>query len=84
MRAGLAARRISALLRGSATSVVLKEVSACPWPAAGAVLPDSISRSTSGARSVAMACLSRMISTSVALATSITAMMRAMRCRLSA
>ena len=85
-RAGLAARRMRALLCGSASSVVLKEVSACPGAAAAAVgvAPASIRRATSGARSVAMACLSGMISTSLALETSMAAMILPRRCRLSA
>ena len=84
-RAGLAARRIRALLRGSAISVVLNEVSLCPWAAAGAAaLPPSISRATSGARSAATAFLSGITSTSLALETSMAATMRARRCRLSA
>ena len=82
IRAPLAARRISELLRGSATTVVLNEVSACAAAAGPAV--DSISRSTKGARSEAIACLSGSTSTSVALATSMAAMMRPMRRRLSA
>lgn len=84
-RAGLAARRISELLRGSASSVVLNEVSAWPWAAAGAApLPPSMRRATRGARSTARALRSGMISTSLALETSIAAMMRPRRCRLSA
>ena len=88
-RAGLAARTISALLRGSASSVVLNELSVCPWATPCAVpvavaLPPSIRRDTSGARSVAMACCSGITSTSLALETSMAATMRARRCRLSA
>ena len=83
IRAPLAARRISELLRDSATTVVLNEVSACAAAAAGPAV-DSISRSTKGARSEAIACLSGNTSTSVALATSMAAMMRPMRRRLSA
>jgi len=88
-RAGFAARTMSALLRGSGKSVVLNEVSVWPWAAAGAaavpVPPEpSIRRETSGARAEAMACCSGITSTSVALATSMAATMRASRCRLSA
>ena len=53
-RAGLAARKIRALLRGSASKVVLNDVSA--WPtAAPPAWPESIKRVTNGARSVAIA-----------------------------
>ncbi len=86
-RAGLAARTTMALLRGSASSVVLKDVSVWPCAAAGAAAlaePPSIRRATSGTRSVATACCSGMTSTSLALDTSMAATMRARRCRLSA
>ena len=88
-RAGLAARTTMALLRGSASSVVLNEVSLWPGTAALPVpppvaVPPSTRRVSSGSRSLATAWCSGMISTSVALATSMAATMRAMRCRLSA
>ena len=85
-RAGLAARRISELLRGSASSVVLKALSVCPCTAVGAapLLPPSIRRDTSGTKSAAIALRSGITSTSVALDTSMAATMRARRCRLSA
>ena len=88
-RAGLAARRMSELLFGSASSVVLNEVSVCPCApgaaagAPGGVLP-SIRRATSGARSVATALRSGITSTSLAFETSMAATMRASRARLSA
>ena len=82
-RAGLAARSTRLLLRGSATMVVLYEASPCcavpPLAAVG-----SIRRLIRGTRSAAIACCSGMTSTSVAPATSSEAMMRPMRCRLSA
>ena len=86
-RAGLAARTTMALLRGSGSSVVLYEVSL--WPGALAppppwAMPPSTRRASNGAKSAAMAWRRGMISTSVACATSMLAMMRAMRCRLSA
>ena len=91
-RAGLAARTISELLRGSGSSVVRKvdslaPATGVPWATAavGAALPlPSIRRETSGASSLATAFCSGITSTSLALETSIAAMMRAMRCRLSA
>ncbi len=96
MRAGLAARTITALLRGSAISVVRKALSV--WPATGAAPctgaapgdvpavpePVSTSRLSSGTRSVALAYFSGITSRSVALDTSMAAMMRAMRSRFSA
>jgi hypothetical protein len=85
-RAGLAARRISELLRGSARSVVRNDASTAPGAAPGAApepLP-STSRCTSGSRSLATECLSWMISMSDALGTSSAAMMRARRRMLSA
>ena len=90
--AGLAARTMMELLRGSGMSVVGKTplpALACtamlPLPgAAGMALPPaSARRSTSGARSAATACLSGTTSTPVALEMSSAAMMRPMRCRLS-
>ena len=90
-RAGLAARTISALLRGSGTSVVLNPVSVWPTPGAAApaagvaALPvPSIRRDTSGASSLASACCSGITSTSLALDTSMAATMRPRRARLSA
>ena len=85
MRAELAARKMSELLRASANTVVLKVASV--WPAAGAAplaAPESSRRCKMGTKSVAKAFLSGMTSTPVALATSSAAMMRAKRCRLSA
>lgn len=86
-RAGLAARRISALLRGSGNSTVLNEVSAPPAAPVAAPLAaplPSIRRCTSGARSLASACCSGITSTSLALDTSMAATMRPRRRRLSA
>ncbi len=83
-RAVLAARTTKVLLRGSAMTVVLKLVSAVPGAAPDAVAVESISLRTKGARSTAMACLSSKTSTCVALDTSMAAMMRAIRRRLSA
>ena len=75
------------LQRGSATSVVLYKVSATApcWGAwAGPEGAASSNRSTSGARSTAIACCSGMTSASEALDTSSEAMMRPRRCKLSA
>lgn len=87
-RAGLAARRISALLRGSAISVVRNEASVPPpaaaapgWPVAP---PPSTRRWISGTMSVAIECLSGITSMSEALGTSSAAMMRARRRMFSA
>ncbi len=92
-RAGLAARSTMELLRGSAISEVLKALSLWPGilapPAVtvrppGLAVPPSIRRETRATMSVATAWRSGMISTSVALDTSMVATMREMRCRLSA
>ena len=86
-RAGLAARRISELLRGSASSVVRNDASVAPGAAAVPGAPEplpSISREMSGTMSEAMECLSWMTSTSDAFGTSSDAMMRASRRMLSA
>jgi hypothetical protein len=86
-RAGLAARRMSELLRGSAISVVRNDASAAPGAAAAPGAPEpppSMSRCTSGTMSVAIECLSWMTSMSDALGTSSEAMMRASRRMLSA
>ena len=59
-RAGLAARRISELLRGSAISVVLNDGVGLTLAGGGrCAAAASTSRVTSGARSVAIACLQR-------------------------
>ncbi len=85
-RAGLAARRISELLRGSASSVVLNGLSVRPCTAPVAA---PCCRHQSGATPAApdrwqSHCCSGITSTSVALDTSMAATMRARRCRLSA
>ena len=84
-RAGLAARKIKLLARGSAITVVLKLLSAVlAGPGAPPLAPGSSRRVTSGASSLAMACLSTITSMSLALDTSSAAMMRPRRCKLSA
>jgi hypothetical protein len=88
-RAGLAARRMTALLRGSASSVVRNEASAAPGAAPatcpGTVAdPPSTRRVSTGTRSVATECFNGMTSMSEAFGTSSAAMMRASRRMFSA
>ena len=90
MRAELAVRTITALLRGSAIMVVLTDVSVCPGVAAVVAAatvgpaPLSTKRINKGAKSLDSAYFNGIISTSVAVGTSLAAMILAMRCKLSA
>ena len=83
MRAGLAARMISELLRGSTRIEVAELCMPAGAGATGAVVP-SESFCTIGASSAARACLSVTTSTSEAAGWSSAAMILARRCRLSA
>ena len=84
MRAGLAARTSSELLRGS-TSTEAAPPAGAGAPGTPAVPPPlSVRRCTSAATSAATAYLSGITSTSPAAGVSIAAMILPMRCRLSA